>query len=546
MNLAKILNKIGSRARHYYKNLVMDEHSKAFIEFNRKTWGSWSNKKPQGVVLVYYSDISLVLVADSYFTNILARKHNAKIMAFSSTRKIFPLSLFYWKRDAIFRSFNTQGFIRTRLNDIQEARKNIIVEKVVKQIKTKQDVYDLKVDGIWIGIDIYETYLRIHNRPTVDIGSLKLKETIEQAVAILVFWQDYLKTQNVKSIVVTHDVYIYENILCKLCYQNNIPVYLPNVIGGSKVHEPFASYDPLYRNYRSMFQQLPLDVQEQALAHAENQMQRRFSGEVAVDMEYSKDSAFKPPVEEVQVLRPSDKLKVVICSHCFYDNPHGYRILFVDFYEWLTYLNELSKKTDYDWYLKTHPNPLPGTLETIREILGDSSKITVLPSDTSHLQLVKEGLDVVLTVYGTVGHELAALGVQVVNAGYNPHIAYDFNWQPKSLAEYEEHLLNLPALQKQVDKKEIYEFYYMHYYYTKADDLFFNSYKQFITEVPAEQQSSPIVYGYFLKQLSEERHQKICSNLLDFIESEKPYYLSRGPEGAQANIEGERVHAERY
>ena len=67
-----------------------------------------------------------------------------------------------------------------------------------------------------------------------------------------------------------------------------------------------------------------------------------------------------------------------------------------------------------------HPDPLPGTEVIIREILEEFPRITFIPPETSHHQLVKEGIDFVLTAYGTVGHEYPALGVQVINAGYNP------------------------------------------------------------------------------------------------------------------------------
>ena len=146
------------------------------------------------------------------------------------------------------------------------------------------------------------------------------------------------------------------------------------------------------------------------------------------------------------------------------------------------------------------------------------------------IQLAKEGVNFALTVHGTVGHELPALGIQVITAGYNPHIAYDFNWHAKSIEEYEDYLLNLDKLHKEINMQDLYEFYYMHNYYTIADDLFLKSYNQSTEDLDWEQQIGPATYEYFLNQLTEMKHHEIIANIRRFIDSGKHDYFSRGPE----------------
>jgi hypothetical protein len=205
-------------------------------------------------------------------------------------------------------------------------------------------------------------------------------------------------------------------------------------------------------------------------------------------------------------------------------------MIFTDFYEWLVFLGKISEKTDYDWYLKVHPDALPGTYDIVEEILSEFPKIRVIPHETSHHQLVKEGIDFVLTCYGSVGHEYPVLGVHVINAAYNPHIAYDFNWHAKSIEEYEEYLLNLSYLKKEIDINELYEFYYMNYYYTIADDLFLKSYRQTLHDLSSGERIGSGIYKYFLDQLTEEKHQEIIKNIERFIGSGKSHYFSHGPE----------------
>ena len=314
-----------------------------------------------------------------------------------------------------------------------------------------------------------------------------------------------------------------------MAYESGVPVYFPTIRSIGRQDRQYSGTS-FFRHYREIFRSLPPEEQRNAILLAKRALERRLSGEVGVDMPYSTKSAFGKFNGDERVLRKSDKIKVLIATHCFYDNPHGVgEILFLDFYEWLRYLGSISEKTDYDWYLKMHPDPLPGTEAIIREIIREFPRITFISPEVSHHQLVRDGINFVLTVYGTVGQEYPALGVQVINAGYNPRIAYDFNWHPKTLAEYEDYLLNLDKLHKDMKMEEVYESYYMHNYYSLADDLFLNSYRECIQKLSTEDRVGSAIYDYFLNQLTEAKHREIIANIRGYLDSGKRYYFSRGP-----------------
>ena len=49
-------------------------------------------------------------------------------------------------------------------------------------------------------------------------------------------------------------------------------------------------------------------------------------------------------------------MNCLIAAHHFSDAPNVWgEFLFVDFYEWVDFLGNLSNKLDYDWYIKLHP-----------------------------------------------------------------------------------------------------------------------------------------------------------------------------------------------
>ncbi|MBN1551437.1 hypothetical protein JW979_08210, partial [bacterium] len=194
--------------------------------------------------------------------------------------------------------------------------------------------------------------------------------------------------------------------------------------------------------------------------------------------------------------------------------------LFPDFYEWLYFLGEISEQTDYEWYIKTHPDFLPGNIPIIEEFIRKYPKFSMIPFETSHLQLKEEGIDFGLSVYGTIGLEYAALGIPVVNASQcNPRIRYNFNIHPRTVEEYKDILLNLPSQKIAINPDEVYEYYFMAFLYNVNNWLFVD-YDDFIRDIGGYyQQYKSISYKRFEEGFSECRHEQILSSLQQFIES---------------------------
>ena len=128
----------------------------------------------------------------------------------------------------------------------------------------------------------------------------------------------------------------------------------------------------------------------------------------------------------------------MIAAHHFSDAPNAFgRFLFNDFYEWVDFLGKKTNELDYNWYIKFHPNEFESNKSTINFFLRKYKKLKLIPNNIKHSQLIAEGIDLVLTVYGTIGFEYAYFKIPVVNAGQNnPHIAYKFNFHPKNLSDY--------------------------------------------------------------------------------------------------------------
>ena len=503
------------------KAQIIDKNTKRFIQHNRKVWKGWTERNSSSLILFDYFTLAETEIARSYLLNILARKYKSAIASYSfkKTRKN------KWRR--IYQSFNVTKHIVVKLNEEQKKRSRAIFKEVMAGIKTKRGVFDLKIFGVWIGVDIYEEYLMRYTEPTIILDDPRFLEIIHEGIEALVFWKDFFDANDVKAIVSSHiGVRIGKNLPCKIAGQLfNIPFYSTHARSMTYYPEPhiyFKETANYYKNYHTIFKELPIDIQKQGVKWAKEQLKKRLSGEVGVDMSYSTKSAFVYDPKSKPVLQKGDKIKVVICPHEFYDSPNCYGgLLFMDFFEWLMFLGNISEKTDYDWYVKTHPDTLPKSGEIIEKIIVQYPRFKMVPCETSHQQLAEEGINFVLTCYGTVGHEYPFLGVQVINAGKNPHMGYDFSWQPETLEEYEWLLLNLGSLRKKINFDDIYEFYFMHHKMGIIEDWIFTSYSKMINDLTEQERFGPDIFSYFLKQLTPQRHQEIISRFTSYIDSGK-------------------------
>ncbi len=347
--------------------------------------------------------------------------------------------------------------------------KKIYLREVIK-IKSKKDLFNFKFKGVNIGWDIYESYLRRFYKSTLDIEDKKFHKLFFEALKIYLFWENYLKENNVKFIMSSHRMYIETNILNRLALKKKIPI-ITMAGDGQGIMKFSTTKLSLHKYYKKLFNILKPKDKKKAIKLAHNRLSLRLSGRIGVDMSYSTKSAFSRKVKTLKYKFEKNKINILICAHDFYDNPHPYgKNMFVDFYEWLCFLSKISHKTDYNWYIKLHPDYNPATLETVLEINKKFKNIKFLSPNTKFNQ-ISHGIDFALTTHGTVGHELPLLGITVINCDYNnPHCSYKFNYTPKNLKDYRDKITNLSNKDKiKISKNEIYQFYYMNYYYMKSN-----------------------------------------------------------------------------
>jgi len=497
------------------KHTYIDQQTKKFLGHNERVWKDYSINDPEAEVLVELTAMQPNIISNTYIANILAKTHNAKIIAYSfgENNHIYPITR------KVYKSFNAT-VLAYSLNQEQLEKLEELFNDIYPSLKKKKDVFNLTISNLWIGDLINDDHLKFHNVPTVEISDDRFKHSLRKALYQYIYWCDYFDNHNVKGVVVSHCCYLMA-IPLRVAIQRDIAAYQGNAHGCYRMNEErLWAYTDFY-DYHTQFILLDKDIQREGLREAQNRIQRRFSGEVGVDMHYSTKSAYT--LEKIQkVLIDSNQIKVLIAMHCFFDSPNGLgRNLFIDFYEWLTFLGNISEKTDYEWYIKTHPDTIPENIPILEEFVQKYPRFSMIPKETSHHQLIEEGIDYALTVYGTIAFEYAALNKTVINASRaNPHMAYNFNIHPKTIEEYEEILLNLSKQDLYIDKNEVYEYYYMKHIKKNMENWLFDDYYLFIDEIGGYiNQFSSLTYKYFLDKYSEDKHYGRLKKLGNFIDS---------------------------
>lgn len=490
------------------KNIIL------FNSFCKKKFKQFSKNNTNNLILIEFNSITDCYLVYSYFSSELAKKFNAKIIGFTSLKdktikniiKFCLIRLNPLSRLNMYRSFGVDDFIHyISLDKFLKDKVDRTYHAITKKIKNKKEFENLKINSVLVGDLFYDSYLKKFLKPTLDFENNEFRKFLYQEIKKFYFWYNLID-KNVKSIVVSHTVYTLA-VPLRICVKKNIEAFQVSLQHLYRLNKKEYSAYKEFKTFPKLFAKLPKKEKIEGLKKAKQRLNLRLNGRVGVDMSYSKKSAYGKFNKNIQLLKKNNKIKVLIATHCFYDSPHSFgHNLFPDFYEWLDFLGKMTKKTDYDWYIKTHPDYLPGTMRIIKEFIKKYSRFKLLPSNSSHNQISKEGINTVLTVYGTVGCEYPLLNKLVINASMNnPHIAYKFNRHCKSLKDYEKTIKNLPYLVKNfsINKNKVYEYYYMQHLY-KFKDIF---YKNLIQS--KDDASEYKILGKWEKQISKNKNLEI-------------------------------------
>ena len=335
-------------------------------------------------------------------------------------------------------------------------------------------------------------------------------------IGYVVFWHKYFQCnrEEIKAVIVWDGIYYREGIIRKIAYSYGIPVYTVDNRDFFKwgYNDSFS-----FEFYKKFYNMLSLKEQRIGVEWAKKELDKHINGYVE-KFDMGQRSVFGEILSNKRILEQNDKIKVMICPHYSEDDafPYGDDMLFDTPWTWLEYLGELSNSLSYDWYLKPHPIEKKLGDKLIEDFLRRYPKIKLLPKYVSPLQLQKEGMQFALTIHGSIGYEYPYIGINVINAGYNPHISFDFCSNPKNFSEYEYILKNLDKYNKVINKEEIYQFYCIHFGYYKGKKIDLRPFlyvderlKDVRGLVDSKTRYTTELFEIYVNEMSDERHNRI-------------------------------------
>lgn len=323
------------------------------------------------------------------------------------------------------------------------------------------DISKLSILDVPVGDLIIDSYLRFRPSPRFDVTDPFVAWLIWQAHRDIRSARAYFRGRKPKLYLTSYSTYVDHGVAVRVALQENIPVRsFGNFMQLGKeltLSDWFHTADS--SAYRRVFERL--DRQEERLAEAERQLAVRLSGGIDAATSYMKASAYGDTSEPIPEVRDS----VVVFLHDFYDSPHGYDdLIFPDFWTWACFTIETLQNSGQKFFVKPHPNQIALSSEVIKELRAKYPAMSLLSANVSNAQLAAAGMICGVTMYGTVGHELAYFGVPTIACARHPHHAFDFCRTARSTAQLADYLRSARELPIPKDemRRQALAFYYMH------------------------------------------------------------------------------------
>lgn len=517
-------------------SFLLDKNTLEYISLNKKIF----KKKivnSKGIILVEFHNWHPLHIAFSIAANYMSKKFSSKIVAYpgyinvsqniklniQNKIKWFFGNFFKLKNFGVYKSFGVTDIMCLKYTSKIKEKGYKKASNIFKNIKTKKEILNIKIDNVLIGDLIYDTYLKKYKIETIDLKDPKFYIFFENTIILYYFWSDFFKKKNINGVIISHAVYTLA-IPARIAMKYNIKVLIANHTTLYNLTKKNMLSFIEFKFFKKKFLELSNRIKKLGIEISKKRISKRFYGKIGVDMWYSTISSFGKIKSKKRVLESNKKLKILIAAHDLFDSPHvSGKLLFSDFSEWLKFLGKISKDSEYDWYLKVHPYFIKESYDKIKKIIFKYPEIKIIDPKTSHHQLIKEGIDIVLTCMGTIGFEYALFNKTVINASINnPHFDYNFNINPRNLSEYKKVLSNLSKYKRiQIMKSKIFEYYFMMHIYHPKNWIFKDINK--VEKKCGDYQSmySSKIYKCFQDEYSKKQLHKINSIFDNFFKSNK-------------------------
>lgn len=340
-----------------------------------------------------------------------------------------------------------------------------------QQLRASDETPSLVIDGVEFADLIVDSYLRFKPALAYDPSDPFVRRLVWQVLRDVRRARNYFEKHRPGLYLTSYTTYIEHGVATRVALQLGVPVWsfgsLARFAKKLSMSDPYQGPD--CSSYLMDF--AALDRQAERLDEARLQLETRLSGGIDAATGYMRRSVY---AEKNGCLPNNLAGATVVFLHDFFDSPHIYpELIFCDFWRWVCFTIETLDVAGVPFFLKPHPNQIGLSDIALDRLRAAYPAARWLPADVSNVQLAKAGISCGVTVFGTIAHELAYLGIPSIGCARHPHHAFDFCRTALTREEYSGMLktcTQMPVPTEEMQRQALI-FYYMHNLNLPADQL---------------------------------------------------------------------------
>ena len=416
-----------------------------------------SSKKKSLVFEFYFSDMFMVAL---FLLLGYINRDKYNIIFFFYSKNFIKKNIIYFTTNFFLKKL--ENYIDIKLINTYSRKKgnNSIAEKIYRKIKKKDDIYKINYKGIIIGKYIYQSYCRDYLEYTVNLGDKRLKRKIEDAINIFDNVNILFRKSKVESLFLSHTVFSKYGIVASLAKKYKSKIYIFYKLKNNrfkilKIAKNLVQ-GPDYKNFKNYFRQQK--DKRYLINYSKKALRSLMFGKPDLIFRKKGRSSFNKNKEFE--LSNDKRKKIIILPSCFFDALSFFeKSLFVDNYTWLKHLLTKSKLTNFDWYIKPHPDGMSSNNRVYKKILKDFPHVKLLNKDISNRTFLKNKFVAMFTFQSNAVLEFTYMGIPTVMVSDNYHSKFSYGKPVLNLNQFNKKIINADRLKvKNEHFKEIHEF----------------------------------------------------------------------------------------
>ena len=460
-------------------NPILDKNEKIFTEKNKDKSKFILAKKSNKTIFIethashIYIRIIEKLISNNpnhkyigFYPNKFIFKFKEFIMIFPFLYRIIIYRKHFKKYKLLYNSIGVSKVYRIEDLDFILRLKNFFLAfKYILKIKNNKQLLDLKIKKIKVGDLIYDSYVRFHNKPTLNNKNYaSLIFYITRVLNSFLLFNKMNHKYDFKMVFSEYASYVNHGSIVRWFSAKGIDTFTSGtdqkLFKKQNINHPYESID--HFNYKDDFSKFT--NKKEIIENSLKSLDKRFNG--IPDLNYMFKSSYKTNSDDF-----NKQLDGVVFMHDFFDCIHIFRnLIFDDFYQWILFLINFISENKLNIGIKPHPLERQESIVITKYLIKKHPNIHWIDSEISNTNIFNSGIKFGISVYGTVLTELAYHNIIPISCGDNPTSSFSFTFEAKSIEEYRELILGYKNLKMPKDYiDQIGQFYFMHYINNSTD-----------------------------------------------------------------------------